>query len=75
MTIGNPAFCLALYLTGAHFRGGLQYVGDVSGQKIKVWTNQNSRNRWCQIVTDYMQRCTNAHLKISLYVLIHKIIP
>ena len=35
MTIGNPAFCLALYLTGLHFRGELQHVGDVSEQKIK----------------------------------------
>ena len=35
MTIGNPAFCLALYSAGVHFRGNLQYVGDVSEQKIK----------------------------------------
>ena len=35
MTIGNPAFCLALYLTDVHFRGELQYVGRVGGQKIK----------------------------------------
>ena len=35
MTIGNPAFCVALYLTGVHFRGDLQPVGDVSEQKIK----------------------------------------
>ena len=35
-TIGNPAFCLALYLTGVHFRGELQHVGDVSERKIKV---------------------------------------
>ena len=34
-TIGNPAFCLALYLTGVHFRGELQHVSDVSEQKIK----------------------------------------
>ena len=34
-TIGNPAFCLALYLTGVHFRGTLQLVGHVGGQKIK----------------------------------------
>ena len=33
--IGNPAFCLALYLTGVHFRGELQYVGHVGEQKIK----------------------------------------
>ena len=35
MTIGNPAFCLALYLTGVHFRGELQHIGHVGGQKIK----------------------------------------
>ena len=37
MTIGNPAFCLALCLTGVHFRGELQHVGDVSEQKINCW--------------------------------------
>ena len=35
MTVRNPAFCLALYLTGVHFRGKLQYVGHTGGQKIK----------------------------------------
>ena len=35
MTIGNSAFCLALYLTGVHFRGELKHVGDASGQKMK----------------------------------------
>ena len=34
VTIGNPAFCL-FYLSGVHFRGELQHVGDVSEQKIK----------------------------------------
>ena len=34
VTIGNPAFCLLLYLTGLHFRGELQEFGDVSEQKI-----------------------------------------
>ena len=34
MTIGNPAFCLALYLTGVHFWGKLHHVGDVKEQKI-----------------------------------------
>ena len=33
MTIGNPAFGLALYLTSAYFRDELQHVGDVSRQK------------------------------------------
>ena len=35
VTIGNPAFCLALYVTGVHFRSKLQHVGDVSEQKIQ----------------------------------------
>ena len=33
-TIENPAFCLALYLTGVHFRGELQDEGHVGEQKI-----------------------------------------
>ena len=35
VTIGNPAFCLFLYLTGVHFWGELQHGGDISQQKIK----------------------------------------
>ena len=35
VTIGKPAFCLFLYLTGVPFRGELQLVSDVSEQKIK----------------------------------------
>ena len=35
VTTGNPAFCLAWYLTGVHFRGELQHVVDGSEQKIK----------------------------------------
>ena len=35
MTIRNPAFCFALYLTGVHFRGELQHVGHEGEQKIK----------------------------------------
>ena len=35
MTIGNPAFCLFLYLTGIHSRGELQHGGDVSQQNNK----------------------------------------
>ena len=33
--MGDPAFCLFLYLTDVHFRGELQHVGDVSQRKIK----------------------------------------
>ena len=36
-TIGNPALCLFLYLTGIHFWDELQHAGDVSKQKIKYW--------------------------------------
>ena len=35
VTIGNPTFCLVLYLTGVHFWGELQHAGDVNEQKIK----------------------------------------
>ena len=35
VSIGDPAFFLALYLTGVHFRGELRHVGDVSRQKFK----------------------------------------
>ena len=35
MTIGIPAFYLALYLTGVHFRGELQHVGHVGEIKLK----------------------------------------
>ena len=37
VTIGNSAVCLFLYLTGGHFQGNLQRVGDVSEQKTKCW--------------------------------------
>ena len=53
VTIGNLAFCLALYLTAVHVQGKLQHVGYVSEQKFKrrpISTNQNSTNRWCLIV-------------------------
>ena len=35
VAIGNPAFCLALYLTNVHSWSELQHVGDVSEQKVK----------------------------------------
>ena len=34
VTIGNPAVCLFLYLTGVHFRSELHHGRDVSQQKI-----------------------------------------
>lgn len=36
VTIENPAFCLTLYLTGVHFRGGLQNVGHALSKKSSV---------------------------------------
>ena len=46
--IGNPAFCLASYLTGVHFRGELQQVGivkcrpnrarKIGGVRRIIWT-------------------------------------
>ena len=36
VTVGNPASCLVLYLTGVHFRGELERVGDVSEQKPSI---------------------------------------
>ena len=50
MTIGNPAFCLAIHLTGVHFRGELQHVWWRQWANSQVLTNQNSSNRWCQVV-------------------------
>ena len=35
VTLGNPVFCLALYVTGVHFRGKLQQVGHMGEQRIK----------------------------------------
>ena len=35
VTIRKPSFCLSWYLTGEHFWGKLQHVGDVSEQKVK----------------------------------------
>ena len=36
MTIGNPAICIGLYLTGVHFRGELQYFRHVGVKKSSV---------------------------------------
>ena len=35
VTIGNPAFYIALYLTGVHFRGKLQHV-------LVTWVSKKS---------------------------------
>ena len=55
MTIGNPAFCLALYLTGVHFRRELQHVCDMLGQKIK-----------CRLIRT--QEIGGVRLEVELYV-------
>ena len=51
VTIGNPAFFLLLYLTGVHFRGEWQYVGDVSDQKSSVDKSELEK----QVVSDCIQ--------------------
>ena len=48
MTIGNPDFCLALYLTGVYFRGKLQHVRQVGGQKSTVDQSEFKK----QVVSD-----------------------
>ena len=50
MTIGNRAFCLNLYLTGAHFRGELQHDGHVGEQKIECRQIRTREIAGCQIV-------------------------
>ena len=51
VTIGHPAFCLFLYLTGVHFRGELQHGGDVVSKKSSV--DQSEREKqvvsYCQM--------------------------
>ena len=42
LSMRQSAFCLPLHLTSVHFRGELQYLGHVDGQKIKC---QPIRNR------------------------------
>ena len=56
-TIGNPAFCLALYLTPLifylifnWFSRRVKACWQRQWAKNQVSTNQNSRNRWCQVV-------------------------
>ena len=58
MTIGDPAFCLALYLTGVHFRGELQHVRHGGEQKIKCSPIRN-------------QEIAAARLQEELYVIEH----
>ena len=43
MTIGNLVFRLFLYLTGIHFQGNLQHVGDISEQKLSA--DQSAREK------------------------------
>ena len=43
VTTGNSSFCLALYLTGVHFRGELQQVSTVSEQKLNCRPNRTRK--------------------------------
>ena len=60
MTIGNPAFCLALYLTGVHFRGELQHVDHVGKQKIKCQPIRTRKIAGVKIVRQTV--CMVAHV-------------
>ena len=60
VTIGNPAFCLALYLTGVHFRGKLQHVVHGGEQKIKC---SPIRNQEIAAVRLQEELCVTEHLR------------
>ena len=60
----NPAFCLASYLTGVHFRGEL-YWSRV-WWKNQVSTSQNSKNSWFQIVRRIIRLNLNGSFSIGL---------
>ena len=52
-TIGNPAFYLALYLTSVYiFEASYSMLWSRGWAKNQALTNQNSRNSWCQTVTE-----------------------
>ena len=53
-TIGNPAFCRAIYLTGVHFRGELQHVGHLGEQKIKCRPTELEKKLVSDCKTNYM---------------------
>ena len=63
MTIGDPAFCLALYLSGVPIRGELQLGDYVREQKTK-FKPMSSRNAWSLIV----RRTTCIYIYIPEYV-------
>ena len=72
--IGTPAYCLALYLTGVHFRGDLQHVGHVGKQNIKcrpIKTREIAGARLQdELYGHHQQGCTMAlkwHLKILTF--------
>ena len=54
VTIRNPAFCLFLYLTGVHFRGELQHVGDVVSKKSSADQSELEKQVVSDCKTDYM---------------------
>ena len=52
--IGNPAFCLALFLTCLHFRSELQHVGDFNEQKIKRGPIRTRAIGYIRLWTNYI---------------------
>ena len=63
VTIGNPASCLALYLTGVHFQGKLQHVGHGGEQKIKFISSvHQQRKKWLEKYSCCITRCHSLSL-------------
>ena len=54
MTIGSPAFCLFLYLTGVHFRGELKHFGGASEQELSVDQSEHENYVVSASKTDFM---------------------
>ena len=68
VTIWNPAFCLALCLTGVHFRVELQHVGHVGEQKIKRWpirTREIAGARLLEELYAYLSSLEHVTLRVS----------
>ena len=63
MTIGNPAICIGLYLTGVHFRGELQYFRHVGVKKSSVDHSELEK----QVTSDYKKNYVKLNKKILLY--------
>ena len=59
VTNGNPSFCLALGLIGAHFQGKIQHFGDVMSKKSSVDQSELRKEAVSDCKTNYMTRNIN----------------